>query len=199
MSDNMVELAQRILSLRGIHYLATRLGGRRVRNLSFDGKFIRGDWDFDRESPDLVELVEQYCSNGHLLVLGCGTAAIAGALNPAAFQSLLGVDISQEAIVRANKHANDKIRFAIGDMLDYRCSRRYDVILFSNSLNYISCRSAKRVLRRLCASLTPQGKIIVSIAQPVRYASVIRMIRCHFTVEVDRVLQWGEGHVLVFC
>src|ERR1700728_4624516 len=110
----MNELVQKFLGLRGIHYFATRFGWRSLRRISFDEKFRKGDWIFAGENPDLVQLVEKYSSNGHILALGCGTASIAGALNPQSFQSFLGLDLSVEAIARACKYANDKIRFECG-------------------------------------------------------------------------------------
>ena len=194
----MTEFLCRLLSLRGVHYLATRFGGRKLRSLSFDRKFTSGDWNFSSESPDLVELVEKYCRNGHILVLGCGAAPIAGALNPARFQSLLGIDLSREAIAAANKHANERICFGLGDMAAYQCTRGYDVILFSNSFYYLRWWSRKSLLRRLSRSLTPDGRIIVSLAQPARYSGILAMIRSHFAVDVDRELHGAGGHVLVF-
>lgn len=194
----MTELVRRILSVRGIHYLATRFGGNRLRSLSFDEKYRSGDWNFTNDDPDLVRLVEEYGASGHILVLGCGTAPIAGALKPASFQSLLGIDLSQEAIAAANKRANEKIRFEVADMVGFRCPRDYDVILFSDSLNYVSWLARRRLLQKLCRHLTPRGRMMVVIAAPARYAGILRMIRRHFEVEVDRSLRGSQRHVLVF-
>jgi trans-aconitate methyltransferase len=194
----MTEFVRRFLSLRGIHYAVTRFGGKRLRSLSFDGKFQSGDWNFNSENPDLVHLVETYCFNGHILALGCGTAPIASALNAASFQSFLGIDLSEKAIGIANNRANESIRFEVGEMVGYQCRRNYDVILFSDSFYYVNRFSRKKFLRRLCRSLTPRGRIIVSLAQPMRYASILTMIQSNFTVEVDRSLGGAQGHVLVF-
>jgi trans-aconitate methyltransferase len=194
----MIEPLQKFLGLRGIHYVATRFGWKSLRRTSFDEKFRKGDWIFTGENPDLVQLVEKYSSHGHILALGCGTAAIAGALKLESFQSFLGVDLSSEAISRASKYANHKIRFETGDMMQYHCARKYNVILFPNSLNYASWHSRKKLLRGSSGSLDQGGRIIVSLAQPARYAGMIKMIRKSFAVEVDRDLESAGGRVLVF-
>ena len=194
----MIEPVQKFLGLRGVHYLATRFGWKSLRRISFDEKFRKGDWIFTGENPDLVQLVEKHSSNGHILALGCGTASIAGALNPQCFQSFLGVDLSTEAISMAGKYANEKIRFECGDMLQYRCARSYNVILFPNSLNYADWHSRKKLLRTSSQSLVPGGRIIVSLAQPDLYAGILKMVRQNFAVEVDRDLQPAGGRVLVF-
>jgi SAM-dependent methyltransferase len=194
----VIDCAKKILGMRGIHYLVTRFGWKGLRRLSFDEKFRKGDWIFNGENPDLVQLVESYSGKGHILALGCGTASIAGVLNPESFQSFLGVDLSTEAISLAGKHANEKIRFECGDMLQFQCPRKYNVILFPNSLNYAERLSRKKLLRTLSLSLAPGGRIIVSLAQPARYEGIINMIREEFSVEVDRDLQSAGGRVLVF-
>lgn len=194
----MKAFARRILGFRGIHYVASRFGWKGLRGLSFDAKFKQGDWVFAGENPDLVQLVEKYSSRGHILALGCGTAPIAGALNPQCFQTFLGVDLSAEAINLAGKHASEKIRFERGDMLQHQDAQAASVILFSDSVYYAPWYSRKGLLSRLSGRLAPGGRIIVTLSQPARYAGIIQMIRGNFNVEVDRALQQTCGHVLVF-
>ena len=194
----MIQRLKRLLSVRGIHYLVTRFGWKKLRSLSFDGKFQRGDWNFNNESPDFVALIEKYCSKGKILALGCGTAPISSVLDPASFEAFVGVDLSNEAIKLASQRSTEKIRFETGDMTKYNFTRKYDVILFSNSLYYVSWYSRKNFLRRLVQNLTPSGLIIISLAQPDRYAGMLRMIRRNFQIEADRQLQGGDGHVVIF-
>ena len=188
----------KLLSFRGIHWLATRFGWNKLRSLSFDEKYRNGDWNFNIETSDLVHLVENYSSQGHILVLGCGAAPIAGALNPNSYETFLGVDLSEEAINIANQYTTEKIRFEVGDMLKYQCPRSYDVLLFSDCLNYVPWFFRKELLRRMSRSLTPTGKIMVVLAHPEKFATMIRMIRKSFIIEEDRTLEGTDRHVLVF-
>ena len=194
----MIELARRFLSSRGIHYLATRFGNTQMRSLSFDGKFDRGLWVFSDENADFLELVERFSAGGHILALGCGTASVAGKLRSGSFQSFLGVDLSTEAIRMASQRESEKVRFEVGDMLQHRCERTYDVILFSNSLNYVNWWCRQRFLRRLAKNLTSGGRIIVTLAQPKRYSGLLNMIRRAFVADVDRELEGQGGHVIAF-
>jgi trans-aconitate methyltransferase len=194
----MTRIAQKLLALKGIHWLATRFGGSKLSGMSFDEKFRRKDWDFTGESPDLVELVEKHSSKGHLLLMGCGTAPIVSALNPDSYDSLLGVDLSTEAVSIASQRANERIRFEVGDMNRHRFSRDYNVILFSESLYYVHWFKRKKLLGRMQQHLAPGGRIIVTIADPKRYSDILSMVRRNFTVDVDRPIRSSERHVLVF-
>lgn len=194
----LADLSKKVLHLRGIHWVVTRFGGTRLRSLSFDEKFKSGVWKFDTESPELVALVGKQSVKGHILVLGCGAAPIAKELHPDSYESLLGIDISAEAIAKASRQNSKKIRFEIGDMLGFQCPHPYDVILFSDSLYYVPSLFRKRLLRKLQKSLTPKGCIIVAIAQPERYVGILKMIRQGFEVQIDRQLEGEQRHVLVF-
>lgn len=194
----MKGLTQRILGAPGIHLLASRYGWRGLRQLSFDAKYQTGQWVFSDENPDLVRLIEKYACNGRILILGCGTAPIARALKPDSFESLLGVDLSVEAIQLASKYASNKIQFECGDMVKYHNGQSYDVILFPDSIYYAQWFLRKSLLRRWSQHLTPTGRVIVSIAQPVRYAAILKMARRNFEVDVDRALESSRGHVMVF-
>lgn len=197
-TNGLAGLCKRLLRLRGIHWLATRFGPRLLRAYSFDEKYRSGDWNFSSDNTELARLVEAYSNGGHVLVLGCGTCPIARELTPGSFASLLGVDLSSEAIARARQAAGETVRFETGDMVQYRCTRRYDVILFSESLNYVPRYAREALLRRLASDLTVAGRIIVSISQPDRYASLLEMIRARFAVDESRPLESGGRWVMVF-
>ncbi|HEU6449331.1 MAG TPA: class I SAM-dependent methyltransferase [Verrucomicrobiae bacterium] len=196
---NIAAVTRKIFAVRGIHYFFTRFGGSTLRRLSFDEKYRSGEWKFEGDNPELARLVEQHSNNGHILILGCGSAPIASALNPESFRSVLGIDLSPEAIASAKKRAGEKIRFEVGDMTRFQCCKNYDVILFSDSLNYVNWFARRWLLKKLCRHLTPHGRIIVVTAEPERYAGILRMIRRHFTVELDRKLACSSRHVLTFC
>ena len=195
----MIPLIRNFLGIPGIHYLVTRFGGPRLRAASFDQKFNRGDWDFNLDrSAELVSVVEQYAHKGHILMLGCGSASIVSALAPECFAEFVGVDISPEAISRASRRATPRIRFTIGDCTTYACERAYDLILFSESLYYISPFHRKALLKRLASHLAPTGSIVVTIADPKRYSGIVCMIRKNFSVIEDRPFQSGDRHLIVF-
>lgn len=187
------------LGLPGIHFLLTRFGNSRLRAASFDEKFNRGDWNFTLDrSAELVSIVEQHAHQGHILMLGCGSASLAGVLAPDSFAGFMGVDISPEAIRRASSGENHKVRFTVADFTAYRCPRAYNVILFSESIYYVGPFRRKALLKKLATNLVPGGVIVVTIAEPQRYAGILRLIRNNFTLIEDRLFHTGERHLIVF-
>ncbi len=188
-----------LLGLPGIHYLLTRFGPTKLRAASFDQKYSSGDWVYALDSSaELVSIVEKYACKGQILMLGCGSASVATAISADSFAGFVGVDLSPEAINHASRQSNDKIRFVVGDLLKYRCDRKYDLILFSESLYYISPLQRKPLLHRLAGELTQRGSIVVTIADPVRYAGILEMIRKNFLVKEDRSFKGGQRHLIAF-
>ncbi len=187
------------LSLPGLHYFATRVLGGRIRSWSFDERYRSGRWSYaTNRASELVSVLENHAANGRILMLGCGTASIAGALDPARYESILGIDISSVAIAKAREHANDRIRFEVGDMLSCRPMHTYEVVLFSESLNYVRWWQRKGLLQRLGRHLAPNGCFIVTISQPNRYARLLAMIRNNFAVLEDRPFQNSRRHLVIF-
>lgn len=182
---SLLHFVRRFLAVRGIHGIASRLGWKSLRAMAFDEKYRNGTWNFATEDADLLCLIEKYAAKGNILALGCGAARLVGILKPGSFESFVGVDLSPEAIAQANKMASDRVRFEVGDMTTYECQRRFEIILFAESIYYVNARSREKLLRRLRESLAPEGRIIVSIAHPHRYVDIIEMIRRGFRVDVD--------------
>jgi predicted TPR repeat methyltransferase len=178
---------RKLLCVPGVQYLTTRLGGATLRRWSFDEKFRTGEWNF-ASAPDseLVQVLEKYARGGHVLMLGCGTGSIAGALRDGSFDSFLGVDLSPEAVKRANSSANHRIRFQVGDMLRFTSSQKFSTILFSESLYYIKPWQRRRLMLRAANMLSARGRMIVTVAQPARFSRMLEMLRNIFAVDEDR-------------
>jgi SAM-dependent methyltransferase len=190
---------KQLLAVKGIHHLVTRFGPSRLRSLAFDAKYRRGDWNFTGESSDeLPSTVLRRARGGDLLILGCGSACILASFKPGAFSSVLGVDLSEEAIRLARRFANGNISFSVGDMTMFQCPKSYDVILFSESLNYVPSSRQLGLLKRLSDHLKPGGAFIVTLAQARRYHAIIEMIRGSFHMLEDQNFTGSERHLLVF-
>ncbi len=186
--------------MRGIHYFVTRFGPASLRKVSFDQKYIDGRWGAFRAHPEaeLARVVEKYCDHGHILTLGCGVAAVTGNLKPDAFASFQGVDLSPAAIAIARERENGKIFFEIGDMMQYKFTRRYQVILLSESVYYIPRRRMESELKHLQSGLAPEGVIIVTIAEARRYDWILDLIRGRFEIIEDGKFSGAERQLLVF-
>ena len=190
---------KQLLAAKGIHYFVTRFGPSRLRSLAFDEKYRCGDWNFKREGSDELPLViRKHLRNGDLLILGCGGAAVLDSFEPAAFSSVLGLDLSSEAVRLASRFARENILFQLGDMVTFQCSKDYDVILFPESLYYVPSSEQEDLLKRLAGHLKPGGVFIVTLAQARRYHAIIELIRRSFQVLEDHKFANSERHLLVF-
>lgn len=190
---------RRLLAARGIHYLVTRFGPAKLRAMAFDEKYRQGDWRFSGDSTgELPVVVRRYLRHGDLLVMGCGGASILDGLEADGLNSALGIDLSEEGIRLASHYASKKISFQQADMTKFVCPRSYDVILFSESLNYVPLDGQAGLLSGLGASLKPGGVFVVTFAQSRRYHDMIESIRKHFTLLEDRNFPGSARHLLVF-
>jgi trans-aconitate methyltransferase len=195
---NLAGSFRKLLCVPGVQYVTTRWCGKTLRRWSFDEKFRSGGWDRFSEPPsELVEIVQRHAAGGHILMLGCGHASIAGVLPAESFASILGIDLSTEAISLASRRANHRIRFEVGDMLEFQSEQKFSVILFSESLYYIKASQREALVRRMVRMLTPAGRIVITVAQPDRFAAMLQMLRDNFTVTDDRNLPGSSRHVIV--
>jgi 2-polyprenyl-3-methyl-5-hydroxy-6-metoxy-1,4-benzoquinol methylase len=190
---------KQLLATRGIHYFVTRFGPMCLRGLAFDEKYRRGDWNFKEEgSSELASTIRQYLRGGDLLILGCGGASILDSFEPTAFSSVLGLDLSAEAVHLAGRFARENVLFKVGNMVTFQCPRDYDVVLLSESLYYVPLFQQEKLLKRQAGHLKPGGVIIVTLAQARRYHAIIEMIRQSFQMVEDRSFTNSERHLLVF-
>jgi len=191
---------RRLLAARGIHYLATRFGWRKLRSLAFDEKYRAGDWNFRTDGTgELAAVIRRYLRAGDLLIMGCGGASILEGVEASGLNSALGIDISEEAIRLASRFASARIAFRLADMETFQCPHPYDVILFSESLNYVPATRQMPLLKRLAEQLKPGGALVVTFAQAKRYADILERIRRNFAVLEDRPFPGAKRHLLVFC
>lgn len=177
----------------------TRYAGSALRRCAFDQYYRSGRWDYlDKDhSLEVVKVVEKYAIKGRILDMGCGTGILASMLNSDSFEYYLGVDASQEAISLAQKRKDVKINFEVSDIQSYQCKAKFDVIIFEESLYYVPFFH-RRLLNRFAQSLYPGGLFIVTVADPARFAGMIRMIRKNYHIIEDRNFLNSKRLLLVF-
>jgi len=189
-----------VFSKRGIFYILTRFGGSSLRRRALDCNYVTGGWDLlDKErSPEMTEVVKKYIGQGDILELGCGVGTLADTLGPEAFKSYVGVDASREAISKALRTKNAKMDFVVGDIQSYKCKRKYDLIIFEESLYYVNPFFRRRVLKKNAQHLKDNGLFIVTVADPQRFAKMIRMICKNFEIAEKRHFSGSDRLLLVF-
>ena len=197
--SSLVTGLKRLLAVKGIHFLVTRFGPERLRGFAFDEKYGQGGWNFPAAGEnELAAVVDRYLGAGDLLIMGCGGASILEGLDTKGLNSVLGIDISGEAIRLADRFGSDRVSFRQTDMVKFMCPRSYDVILFSESLYYVPTAHRDPLLQRLAGHLKPGGVIIATFSQAKRYRKIIRNIRRQFATIEARTFSASTRYLLVF-
>jgi 2-polyprenyl-3-methyl-5-hydroxy-6-metoxy-1,4-benzoquinol methylase len=133
-----------------------------------------------------------------MLILGCGGCSILDGFSDSELKSVLGIDLSKEGIELAKRYSSKKVRFAVADMISYPYDGRYDVILFSESINYVPQSLRESFLARLAGHLKPGGVFVATLAQAQRYREILQSVRRSFLVQEDRTFLGTSRHLIVF-
>lgn len=166
------------LSTRGIHYVATRFGWPALRSRAFDSRFAA--WK-DATDPLLASIINRHAHGADLWLMGCGTAGVLASVNVAGFDYVHGADISETALGQARRRF-PRARFYLRPMEECGVYFKADAIVFPESLYYVANSRQVPLLQRLRLRLSVRGVLIVTLAQPHRYAGLVESIRRHFTV-----------------
>jgi SAM-dependent methyltransferase len=97
----------------------------------------------------------------------------------AAYQTYVGVDISEAALDKARRRSEecgrqDKNRFECSDFLSYVPTGRFDVILFRESMYHVPLGKVKATLERYSEYLKEGGVFIVRLFAASRETSESR-------------------------
>lgn len=189
-----------------IRGLLQAYGTPRVKRRLWDSEFSAGRWScLDATAGDCVyPFVERLARQGCILDLGCGSGNTGNELDPDSYRLYVGVDVSDVAVERARQRSEEngrghQNRFAQSDILDYAPERRFDVILFRDSIYYIPHHRIRAVLDRYAKSLQPAGVFVVRMANGnTRYQRIVDTIERSFAIVEKQVFVAPDAIVLVF-
>ncbi len=136
----------------------------------WDKEFSSPKWDFiDNTAGDCVyPYLEKYAHNGNILDLGCGPGNTANELAADAYQTYIGVDISEAALAKATKRTEENGRasknsFVNSDFLGYHPTREFDIILFRESLYHVPYGQVLPILEKFSKNLKSTGVFVVRL------------------------------------
>jgi len=162
----------------------------------WDSEYRAGRWDYLGKMADLGGLVSilgyaQFLAPASILDVGCGAGLLARKLKVLPYTSYLGVDLSAEAIAQATAEADARTAFAVAAAEDFHSDRRFDLIIFSQILNYIPEPHA--LVARYAKALTPEGRIIVSMYESGRTAAAWTLLDKVMLVEDAMTVTQASG------
>ena len=158
---------------RGLHLMREFLlsyGPTSVKKRIWDKEYSDNKWHFaDNTAGDCVyRHLEKFAGNGSILDIGCGSGNTATEVAESAYTTYIGVDISEEALAKAEKRSKQcgrqaKNSFACSDFLNYVPTGQFDVILFRESVYHIPMAKIKSTLDRYAPYLKDNGVFIVRL------------------------------------
>lgn len=191
-----------------------RFGSDRIKAAIWNREFYGGRWDYLTASAvsksrsgnrDIIYYyIEKYCKQGSILDLGCGTGNTSLEVAENKYCYYMGVDISNIAIqqalsaCKADSIRSSKNNYIAEDISKYAPDRRYNVILFRESLYYINKFIIKKVLDRYINYLKENGVMLVRICDRKRFNSIIKLINNNYDVIEKYVPENNKAIVIVF-
>jgi len=190
----------KLLSMRGLHFLARRFGTRKLQQAAYNARFLSGEWNTGpgEVSPDLVEVILRHASGGKVALMGCGTGGLAAILDRSGCASVLGIDLSSVAVERAKIRGLARAQFEVADIASWSCTEQYDAIVFEESLYYLSLKEQVRVLTAQRLFLTRTGVFVITVSDAARYRTMLKMIRSRFHILEDRNHGNSRERLVVF-
>jgi 2-polyprenyl-3-methyl-5-hydroxy-6-metoxy-1,4-benzoquinol methylase len=176
--------------------LAPRGYGRPVPASTWDKQYQQGDWNYlysvDELSHYMVTVGYVYAIQKAIdrlptiLDVGCGQGRLLELLAAFGFQHYHGIDLSAEAIKKAELLAIKNATFEVADFETWQSKTRFDIIVFNESL-YYALRPVD-VLLHYGRWLEENGSMIVSMYQYANHEIIWSKLEEHFdTVHSSRV------------
>ena len=205
-----MKIAQRILGLT--QSALKSYGPSGLKRIFWDKEYSGDKWNFaDHTVGDCVySHLEKHAANGSILDLGCGSGNTPNELDANAYQSYLGVDISQTCLKKASKRSQengrvDKNKFVSADFVKYTPAQQFDVILFRESMYHVPMGQIKSLLDRYSEYLKDGGVFIVRIAiadpngkRKSRPTAMVGIIEREFPVVEKSSYETSGAVVIVF-
>jgi 2-polyprenyl-3-methyl-5-hydroxy-6-metoxy-1,4-benzoquinol methylase len=167
---------------------------------TWDREYRDGAWDYLSGIDSVAGLaaVMGYCQHlnpATILDAGCGEGLLAEKLRLLDYEYYLGIDLSREAIDRASqKLGSARTEFSVADLHRFESPRRFDVIIFNQSLYYLSEPDA--VLTRYAAMLAPGGHFIISMADQPRTRALWPLAEKVLRLQDMMDTRQGKGRVI---
>lgn len=131
------------------------------------------NYRFVQKSAQWIETVAPP-QRPHLLDLGCGAGIYAELFDDAGYK-VTGMDLSRRSLQYAQSSAQAKgknITYLLSDYLTLDCPNEFDIVtLIYCDFGVLSTENRMRLLKRIYATLRPNGIFIFDVFTPFQYAS----------------------------
>jgi SAM-dependent methyltransferase len=187
-------------SLQLVRNAIAAYGPPAMKKVLWDREYSAGQWNFNDDTSDdcLYPHLVRHANHGSILDLGCGSGNTANELAGDAYQSYLGVDISEAALDKARRRTEQtgrahKNMFLMADFMRYEPPKQFDLILLRHSLYMVPLNKVKATLDRYARYLKDGGVFVVSIHTTQKGKTKHRPMTMVHTIEAAfHIVEKGE-------
>lgn len=185
--------------------LVQQYAPKSAKKYLWDHEFSSGRWNFldkigdERGHPQ----IEKYAAKGHILDLGCGSGTTSVELDATAYISYTGVDISNVAVEKAKIRAQEAGResrnaYHQSDIFTYIPQRKYEVILFGDSIYYFPHNQVHLLLMRYSKYLASDGVFLVRMFDANgKHGRILEIIESHYQVCEKELLKKDSAEACI--
>ena len=174
--------------------LLTEPGGKE----KLDKEYKSGIWDYLTGVEELsrFSVIAGYCKyfkpDADIIEIGCGEGLLMQRLCKNSFHSFIGIDISEEAIKRANQQKKEKSEFIATDAMLFNPQKKYDIVIFNECTIYFE-DPAKLILKYL-GHIKQDGLIVVSIfREGIRSDKIWKKILFHLNTVTETTVMNSQN------
>jgi SAM-dependent methyltransferase len=189
-------------------------GPEAIKRRIWEEQYSGPKWEFrDHSSGDrLYGHLEEHARRGSILDLGCGSGNTAAELADSAYETYVGVDISEVALKKALRRTREcgresKNRFVRADFLAWKPTpaEQFDVILFRESMYFVPVQKVKDTLERYSKYLRDGGVFIVGLylankqtrRDKSRPTAMLRIMETEFDVVERREIEHAARPTII--
>lgn len=189
-------------------------GPRFLRRRVWDKEYRAERWSFAYNTTGdcVYPHLEKYARSGRILDLGSGSGNTSTEMSDSAYQSYVGVDISEAALAKATARSTaagrqNKNTFVCSDFFAFQPTGTFDVILFRESIYHVPLGKMKAIFDKYSQYLKPEGVFIVRLFTSSRETAkskyrpnaMVHIMESEFEVlEKQQYPDPGRPTVLVF-
>lgn len=166
-----------------------RWGSSGMKQSIWDKEHATGKWNCCENTPGdpIYGYIEKYCHGGGLLDLGCGSGNTGNEIAVDTYSYYTGIDVSsvalEKAALRSRQNGRGNLnKYFQSEIAAYVPNRKYDVILFRESIYYLPRLKITSTLERYKASLSPKGVFIVTVYNRETFDWIVQLIEQHYTL-----------------
>ena len=170
--------------------------GRRIHVSQWNEEFADGRWEYlknDRQTTRykaIMDILAKHKTKPAILDVGCGEGILVDHLiqKKIDFSDYLGLDISSQAITKAQHH-HPTVKFETADAEKYIASSGYDIIIFNECIYYF--RNPLLVLHNFERYLNKNGIYIMSVFNNKNYFQILDSIRKSYPCNESKIVSDG--------